>query len=142
MIGTAARALALSLALCGALSAAAFADTYRGSAVEDEQMPVKVKLTGRDVIFDYTDVLVACSDGSQVRQGGAQHADRLNARDRFRDTIESHGVTSVVKGRISAERAIGTVAYDLVYGGGECHSGKLEWKARRKQQATAPSHAL
>ena len=140
MSGASARALALSLALCGVLSASAFADTYRGSAADDEQMPVKVKLTGRDVIFDYTDVLVTCSDGSQVRQGGAQHADRLNARDRFKDTIESHGVTSVVRGRITAERALGTMTYDFVYEGGECHSGKLEWKAHRKQQATARSH--
>jgi hypothetical protein len=129
---TAARALALAVVLSAVMVTPALAATYRGAGVEDEAMPVKLKLAGRDVVFDYTDVLVECSDGSHPRQGGASHSDRLNRRDRFKDRLEVGGTTSLVKGKVGEHRARGTITYRLRYGGGECHSGKVKWKAKRK----------
>lgn len=124
--------LALALALVAGTVAPALAATYRGAAVDDTAMPVKLKLTGDDLIFEYTDVLVECSDGSEPRQGGASHSDHLSDRNRFKDRLERGGTTSVVKGKVGKRKAVGTVTYDLVYHGGMCHSGVVEWKAKRK----------
>jgi hypothetical protein len=132
VIRLAARAFAAGVALSLMLAAVAVAATYRGAGVDDEQMPVKVKLTGSDLVFDYTDVLVGCSDGSTPRQGGASHTDRLNERNRFKDRLEIGGATSLVRGKVTEKKATGTLTYDLVYEGGECHSGEVEWKAKRK----------
>jgi hypothetical protein len=135
----AAPGLALAVALISLAVAPAFAATYRGAAVEDPAMPVKVKLTGDVVIFDYTAVLTKCSDGSEPRQGGYKHSDRVNERGRFKDRVELEGpkpeiksATSVVKGKVGKRKAAGTVTYELVYHGGMCHSGVVEWKAKRK----------
>jgi len=127
-----ARALAAGVALTLAAATVAAAATYLGGGVEDELMPVKVKRTGSDLIFSYTDVMVACSDGSTPRQGGASHTDRLNERHRFKDRLEIGGATSLVKGKVKEKKATGTLTYDLLYEGGECHSGEVEWKAKRK----------
>jgi hypothetical protein len=124
--------LALAVALIAVAVAPALAATYRGTAVDDRAMPVKLKLTGDDVIFEYTDVLVECSDGSAPRQGGASHSDHLSDRNRFKDRLELEGTTSVVKGKVGKRKAAGTLTYDLVYHGGMCHSGVVEWKAKRK----------
>jgi hypothetical protein len=126
------RALALVVVLSAVMVTPALAATYRGAAVEDEAMPVKLKLAGGDVVFDYTDVLVECSDGSHPRQGGASHSDHLNRRDRFRDRLEVGGTTSLVKGKVGEHKAKGTIIYRLRYNGGECRSGKVKWKAKRK----------
>lgn len=135
----AAPGLALAVALIAVAVAPALAATYRGAAVDDRAMPVKLKLTGDDLIFEYTDVLVECSDGSERRQGGAKHPGRLNERARFKDRIEIEEptpeveeATSVVKGKVGKRKAAGTITYDLVYHGGMCHSGVVEWKAKRK----------
>ena len=132
MIRLAATALAAGIVLTLSLAAVANGSTYRGAGVDDEQMPVKLKLTDGDLIFDYTDVLVHCSDGSSPRQGGASHTDRLNQRNRFKDRLEIGGATSLVKGKVKERKATGTLTYDLAYEGGECHSGEVEWKAKRK----------
>jgi hypothetical protein len=126
------RGLALAAAASAIAALPASARVYRGAGVDDPEMPVKVKLSGTDVIFEYTDVRVGCSDGSEPRQGGASHSDRLNDRRRFRDRLEIEGATSLVKGKVRDQRATGTLHYDLAYEGGECHSGKVEWKAKRK----------
>jgi hypothetical protein len=133
------RGLALAVALFAGAVAPALAATYRGAAVDDPAMPVKLKVTGDVVIFDYTDVLTECSDGSQIRQGGLKHSDRLSERGRFKDRVELtepkpeiKGATSVGKGRVRKRKASGTLSYDLVYHGGVCHSGVVEWKAKRK----------
>ncbi len=126
--------LALAIVASAALAGAASATTYRGSGLDDTEMPVKVKLTGRDLIFDYTDIRVSCSDGSEPRQGGASHADVLNEHGRFKDKIEVGGATSVVKGKVRRNKAVGTITYDLLYDGGECHSGQVQWKAKRKDR--------
>jgi hypothetical protein len=133
------RGLALAVALLAGVVAPALAATYSGSAVDDPAMPVKLKLTGDVVIFDYTDVLTECSDGSEPRQGGLKHSDRVNERGRFKDRVELEepkpgieSAASVVKGRVGKRKAAGTVAYELVYHGGMCHSGVVEWKAKRK----------
>jgi hypothetical protein len=135
----AAPGLALALALIAGAVAPALAATYRGTAVGDLAMPVKLKLTGDDLIFEYTGVLVECSDGSEPRQGGVSHSDRLSDRGRFKDRVvfeepkpEIEEATSVVKGKVGRRKATGTVSYDLVYHGGMCHSGVVEWKAKRK----------
>jgi hypothetical protein len=126
------RLIALLVALA-ALAAPALANavTYRGAGVDDPEMPVKVKVVDGLVTFEYTQVLVACTGGTEVRQGGAVHSAHLNERSRFRDTLTIEGTTSLVRGAINPKRATGTVAYELVYEGGECHSGKLEWRAKR-----------
>jgi hypothetical protein len=133
------RALALAFTLLAVAAVPASGATYRGAAVGDGAMPVKLKVTGRDLIFEYEQVRVVCSDGSQPRQGGATHPDRLNARGRFKDRLvvedPSPGVqmaTSVVRGKVGARRATGTITYEMEYDGGECHSGVVEWKAKRK----------
>lgn len=133
------RALALAFTLLAVAAVPASAATYSGAAVGDGAMPVKLKVTGRDLIFEYEQVRVVCSDGSQPRQGGATHPDRLNARGRFKDRLvvedPSPGVqmaTSVVRGKVGARRATGTITYEMEYDGGECHSGVVEWKAKRK----------
>jgi hypothetical protein len=133
------RALALAFTLLAVAAVPASAATYRGAAVGDGAMPVKLKVTGRDLIFEYEQVRVVCSDGSQPRQGGAAHPDRLNARGRFKDRLvvedPSPGVqmaTSVVRGKVGTRRATGTITYEMEYDGGECHSGVVEWKAKRK----------
>jgi hypothetical protein len=133
------RGLALAAALLAVAVAPAVAATYRGAGVADPAMPVKLKLTGDVVIFDYTDVLTECSDGSQVRQGGYKHSDRLSRSGRFKDRVELtepkpeiKSATSVVKGKVGKHKAAGTISYDLVYHGGMCHSGVVEWKAKRK----------
>ena len=58
-------------------------------------------------------------------QGGATHPDRLNARGRFKDRLvvedPSPGVqmaTSVVRGKVGARRATGTITYEMEYDGG------------------------
>jgi hypothetical protein len=134
-----ARAPAAAVALLAIAASPSLAATYRGAAVDDEQMPVKVKLSGDDLIFEYEHVLVECSDGSRPRQGGASHTDRLNERGRFKDHVGLdrpepgvEKVTSVVKGKVRKRKAAGTLTYDLKYEGGECHSGVVEWKAKRK----------
>jgi hypothetical protein len=124
--------LALAAAASAIAAMPATALVYRGAGVEDPEMPVKVKLTGADVIVEYTDVRVGCSDGSEPRQGGASHSDRLNDRRRFKDRLALEGATSVVKGKVRDRKATGTLRYDLAYEGGECHSGKVGWKAKRK----------
>jgi hypothetical protein len=133
------RAFALAFTLLAVAAAPVSAAIYRGAAVGDGAMPVKLKVTGSDLIFEYEQVLVTCSDDSQPRQGGATHPDRLNARGRFKDRLvvedPSPGVqmaTSVVRGKVGARRATGTITYDMEYDGGECHSGVVEWKAKRK----------
>jgi hypothetical protein len=130
--------LALAVALLAVAVAPAVAATYRGAAVDDPEMPVKLKVTDDVVIFDYTNVLTEC-DGSQIRQGGYKHSDRLSERGRFKDRVELTEpkpeiklATSVVKGRVGKRKAAGTLTYDLVYHGGMCHSGVVEWKAKRK----------
>jgi hypothetical protein len=139
MTSGAGRGLALALAMLAVAAAPASAATYRGTAVGDPAMPVKIKLTGDVVIFDYTNVLTECSNGSETRQGGFEHSDRLSGRDRFKDRLEldepKPGIeraTSVVKGKVGKRKAAGTLTYDLVYHGGMCHSGVVEWKAKRK----------
>jgi hypothetical protein len=134
-----ARALVAAFALLAIAASPALAAIYRGAAVSDEQMPVKVRLSGDDLTFEYEDVLVECSDGSRPRQGGASHTDRLNERGRFKDQVGLDSpepgveeVTSVVKGKVRKRKAAGTLTYDLDYAGGECHSGVVKWKAKRK----------
>jgi len=131
---------ASAAALALVLAASAAAAIYRGAGSDDPGMPVKVTLQGRDVSFRYSDVLVNCSDGSRVRQGGAVHSGRLNSEGRFKDTLEVEGdddstidlTTSVVKGRVKGKKAWGSVVYELDYEGGDCHSGTVKWSARRR----------
>ena len=132
--------LLLALAVAVLQASPALGAIYRGTGTDDPQMPVKVAVDGREVTFRYADVLVDCSDGSQVRQGGAVHAGRLNSENRFKDTLEVEGAdtshidltTSVVGGKVTARKAWGTVVYDLSYDGGECHSGEVRWSAKRR----------
>jgi hypothetical protein len=126
--------LAFTVGLVAAPAAGTGPDTvtYRGAGVDDPAMPVKLKRTGRSVRLAYTDVLVGCTDGSDPRQGGASHLAALNARNRFKDRLEVGRATSVVRGRVRRNRASGTIAYTLRYDGGECRSGELEWRARRR----------
>lgn len=125
-------AIATALVLCVAGSALASASIYRGSARHDAEMRVKLTLSGQIVTFDYSNVLTRCSDGSEVRQGGAVHNTDLNQLGKFKDTFEDGGATSLVRGKVESRRATGIVSFDLLYDGGECHSEKVEWKARRK----------
>ena len=133
------RALALAFTLLAVAAVPVSAATYRGAAVADGAMPVKLKVTGRHLIFEYEKVRVTCTDGSQPRQGGATHPDRLNARGRFKDRLVVEDpipavqmATSVVRGRVGVRRATGTITYEMEYDGGECHSGVVQWKAKRK----------
>jgi hypothetical protein len=139
MTRLAARGLSLAVVLLAGAVTPALGATYRGAAVDDPAMPVKLKVTGDVVIFGYTDVLTECSDDSQIRQGGLKHSDRLGEHGRFKDRVELEEpkpeielATSVVKGRVGVRKAAGTLSYDLVYHGGMCHSGVVEWKAKRK----------
>ena len=115
-----------------ALTANALGSILRGGGRDDPQMPVKLIVSATEVTFSYSAVRVDCSDGSRVRQGGAIHAAHINERGRFRDRLEVEGATSVVRGRLVGRRASGSLTYDLIYAGGECHSGKVPWKAKQK----------
>ncbi len=128
---------------CLALAASAAAMTYRGSGSDDPQMSVRLQLGADETVaFEYADVLVDCSNGESVREPGAEHLTSLNELGRFRDAIseEVEGgsvASSSVRGRVGALRARGTVNFDLVYLGGECHSGSVAWRAKRKKPLTA-----
>jgi hypothetical protein len=130
---TAAAAAALWL---GAV-APATAMTYRGAAVDDRRMSVRLQL-GADgtVAFEYARVMVECSNGERLRQPGAKHLATLGPLGRFRDAIAEEladgSATSSARGRVGKRKAKGTVSFELVYEGGECHSGPVRWKARRK----------
>lgn len=133
-------AAALAVPLAVVLAASAYGSIYRGAGTADPQMPVKVTLTGTKVDFSYSDVLVTCSDGSQVRQGGAVHVARLTPDGRFRDMLAVEGentstidfTTSLVRGRVTTKKAWGSVVYELEYDGGECHSAEVHWAAKRR----------
>ena len=127
-------------ALAIGLAAPAQASTYRGAGVGDPGMPVKVVVEGRNVNFSYADVLVNCTDGSQVRQGGAVQKARLGPDGRFKDALEVEGddasnvdwTTSIVHGKVTEKKATGTLSYDLSYDGGDCESGEVRWVAKRR----------
>jgi hypothetical protein len=121
-------ALALTLAL--AVTAVAAATTYRGDADGDSRMAVKLKVRAGTVLFNYSNVLTRCSNGDHVRYPGARHSTVLRRTDRFKDTITDGQQTSVVRGRVGSRRASGTIRYELSYDGGECHSGRVDWRAR------------
>ncbi len=103
-------------------------------------MPVKVVVDERNVSFSYSDVLVNCTDGSQVRQGGAVQKGRLNGEGRFKDVLEVEGedtsdvdwTTSVIHGKVTEKKASGTLSYELSYDGGDCESGEVRWSAKRR----------
>jgi hypothetical protein len=130
-------AAAAVVALSLAAAAPAAAMTYRGAAVEDPQMSVRLQL-GADgtVAFEYAKVMVECSNGESLRQPGAEHLATLGPLGRFRDTIfeevDGGDATSSARGRVGKRKAKGTVSFELAYEGGECHSGAVRWKARRK----------
>ena len=131
------RAALIALALSLLTASIAVATTFRGAAIDDRQMRVKVR-SGKDgsVSFSYSEVLVECSNGETLREPGAQHSGTLNDRNRFKDTIAEQvagGVaSSVVKGRIGAKKATGIVRFELTYDGGACRSGAVAWKAKRR----------
>ncbi len=130
------------VAACLALAASAAAMTYRGSGVEDPQMPVRLQIGADETVaFEYADVLVDCSNGESLPEPGAEHLTSLNEAGRFRDVVteevEGGSAASSVRGRVGALRARGTVSFDLVYAGGECHSGSVAWKAKRKKPLAA-----
>lgn len=123
------------LALAGADSAAA--TTYRGTAVDDPELTVRLHLgTDGTVAFEYARVPVECSNGDSLRQPGAEHLATIGSLGRFRDAISEEvdggTATSSVRGRVGDRKARGSLSFDLVYEGGECHSGTLRWKAKRK----------
>jgi hypothetical protein len=129
---------AATVALWLGAAAPAGAMTFRGSAVEDPQMSVRLQL-GADgtVAFEYAKVMVECSNGERLRQPGAEHLATRGPRGRFRDEIseavEGGNATSSARGRVGKRKAKGTVSFELSYEGGECHSGPVRWKARRKR---------
>lgn len=129
-------ALAAGALALGASDPAA-ATTYRGAAVDDPELTVRLQL-GSDgtVAFEYAGVSVECSNGDSLRQPGAEHLSTLGPLGRFRDAIseEVDGGTaaSSVRGRVGGRKARGSLSFDLAYEGGECHSGTLRWKAKRK----------
>lgn len=125
-------AIATVLVFSLAAGATASAAVFRGSASDDPKMAVKLTLSAGAVTFEYSDVLTGCSDGSQVRQGGAVHETVLNELGKFKDTLAKDGVTSTVRGKLGGARATGVVHFEFAYDGGECNSEKVEWKARRK----------
>ncbi len=133
-------ALVVTAAASVSFAEAAGAITYRGGGVDDPGMPVKVVVDGRNVSFSYSDVLVDCTDGSQVRQGGAVQKGRLNGEGRFKDVLEVEGedtsnvdwTTSVVAGKVTEKKATGTLSYELEYDGGDCESGEVRWSAKRR----------
>jgi hypothetical protein len=65
----------------------------------------------------------------------------LGDDNRFKDVIvqdlddEATG-ESFVKGRTAGRKAWGVLRYSLSYEGGECTSGKLRWKAKRKRASS------
>ena len=127
---------------CLALATSAAAMTYRGSGSDDPQMRVRLQLGADETVaFEYADVLVDCSNGESLRQPGAEHLASLNELGRVRDAISEEvqggSAASRVRGRVGARKARGTVRFDLVYAGGECHSGAIAWKAKRKKPLTA-----
>ena len=127
--------VAAALWLAGVAPAAAM--TYRGAAVDDPVLTVRLQLgTDGTVAFEYARVPVECSNGESLREPGAEHLATLGPEGRFRDAIseEVAGGTaaSSVRGRVGTRKARGSLSFDLVYEGGECHSGQLRWKARRK----------
>ena len=137
------RALCLAAALALALPAAASATTFRGAAVDDPATTVTLHVSKSGVVaFDYSDVMVSCSNGDAVREPGAEHSTTLGADDRFKDVIVQdleQGATgeSFVKGLVQRRKAGGVLKYSLTYEGGECHSGKVRWKAHRKKFSRA-----
>lgn len=134
------RGLALATAAMLAFPAAASGTTFRGSAVDDPATVVTLRVSKAGVVrFDYTDVMVSCSNGDDVREPGADHSTMLGDNARFSDTIdqelapENAKGKSFVKGHLRGRKAAGVLAYDLLYDGGECHSGNVRWKAHRKK---------
>ncbi len=132
-----ARTLAIAAIAVLGIASVALATTYRGAGVEDDQMPVRLKVSNDGIVsFNYSDVLVTCTNGDRVREPGADHSTTLDENAKFKDTIEAEvgggTATSLIKGRLKGDRAKGIVFYDLVYEGGECHSDRVEWKAKRK----------
>ena len=138
-----ARCLALASGLALVLPAASSAATFRGEAVDDPQTAVTLRVSKAGVVsFDYTGVLVECSNGDRVREPGAEHSTMLGDDLRFSDTITTdlpdHAQgKSFVKGRLRGRKAVGALSYDLLYDGGECHSGKVRWKAHRRPRPSA-----
>jgi hypothetical protein len=137
------RAIVLAAALAAAVPGIALATTFRGAAVDDSQTRVKLRITKAGVVhFDYRDVLVGCTNGDEIREPGAQHSTMLGDDGRFKDVIvqdldgEATG-ESFVKGRAAGRKAWGALRYGLSYEGGECTSGKLRWKAKRKRASVA-----
>jgi hypothetical protein len=127
--------LVLAVVLVPASHASATA--FRGFAVGDHEMGVTIRVSKAGVVaFDYANVLVTCSNGDELRQPGGRHSMMLGEASRFSDTIEqevrSATATSQVQGRVRGGRARGSVSYDLVYEGGQCHSGEVLWRAKRK----------
>ena len=120
-----------------ALAAPAAATTYRGAGTGDPQMRVRLQLAADGTVaFEYAKVLVECTNDERLREPGAEHLASLNELGRFGDTVSEEvgdgTASSSVKGRVGARKARGTVSFDLTYAGGECHSGSVPWKARRK----------
>jgi hypothetical protein len=133
------RALALATVVVLALPAAAWGTTFRGAAVEDAATPVTLRVSKAGVVrFDYSNVLVECSNGDEIREPGAQHSTMVGEENRFRDLIAQdldEGATgeSFIKGRLLGRKAVGVLKYELLYEGGSCESGKVHWKAKRKK---------
>jgi plastocyanin len=130
-------AIAAAIAALAVAAAPALATTYRGAGVDDAKMPVRVTVSADDAVrFVYSKVRVHCTSGESVRQGGGDHSTTLTQTDRFRHTIEQQTedglAMSSVRGKVGQRRAHGTLSFDLSYEGGECHSGAVEWKAKRK----------
>ena len=135
------RAAAISfaaIALAAALAAPAGAATFRGTAVDDPEMTVALRVSKAGVVFfDYAEVPVECSSGDKLREPGAEHSTTLRDNDRFSDRIEQpldEGAegTSSIRGYVGLRRAWGYVSYELAYPGGECHSGEIRWRAKRR----------
>lgn len=135
------RALALAVGLGLGLAPAASATMFHGAGVDDPQMTVTLRVSKAGVVhFDYAEIAVDCSNGDRVREPGAKHSTMLGESNRFSNTVVQDlsggaSASSSVKGRVRGRRAGGIVAYDLFYEGGECHSGRVRWKARHKNVA-------
>jgi hypothetical protein len=135
------RALALAAVATLAFPAASSGAPFRGAAVDDPETPITLRVSKAGVVrFDYSNVLVKCSNGDEIREPGADHSTMLGEDNRFKDTIHQdldQGATaqSFVKGRLWGRKAAGILRYDLAYDGGTCESGKVHWKAKRKESA-------